>query len=159
MGLQLPGASFVNPGTPLRAALTKTAARRVVALAAQHEGLVPFGRIVDAKAIVNGIVGLLASGGSTNHTIHLVAIAKAAGLRVDWDDFAALSSVVPLLARVYPNGGADVNAACGGGSFAVSRAAARRAGRARRHGLRGGARYAGAVRATASAGTTARPRA
>ena len=109
MGLQLPGASFVNPGTPLRAALTKAAARRVVELAAE-KSLVPFGRIVDAKAIVNGIVGLLASGGSTNHTIHLVAIAKAAGLRVDWDDFAALSSVVPLLARVYPNGGADVNA-------------------------------------------------
>jgi phosphogluconate dehydratase len=109
MGLHLPGASFVNPGTPLRAALTKAAARRVVELAAE-EKLVPFGRIVDAKAIVNGIVGLLASGGSTNHTIHLVAIARAAGLRVDWDDFAALSSVVPLLARVYPNGSADVNA-------------------------------------------------
>ncbi len=109
MGLHLPGASFVNPGTPLRAALTAAAAERVVALTAVGERYTPLARVVDEKAIVNGIVGLLASGGSTNHTIHLVAIARAAGVRIDWDDFAALSAVVPLLARVYPNGHADVN--------------------------------------------------
>ena len=108
MGLQLPGSSFVNPGTPLRDALTADAVRRVLALAssAQPSGLAD---IVDERVIVNGIVGLLATGGSTNHTLHLVAIARAAGILIDWDDFAELSATVPLLTRIYPNGGADVN--------------------------------------------------
>ncbi len=107
MGLHLPGASFVNPGTPLRDALTREAARRVTELAAARTGMI--GEIVDERAIVNGVVGLLATGGSTNHTLHLVAIAAAAGIRLTWQDFADLSAVVPLLARVYPNGSADVN--------------------------------------------------
>jgi phosphogluconate dehydratase len=109
MGVHLPGTSFVNPGTALRAALTDAAAARAVAIAAGTDAYTPLAAVIDERAVVNGIVGLLASGGSTNHTIHLVAIARAAGLVVDWDDFAALSATVPLLARVYPNGSADVN--------------------------------------------------
>lgn len=111
MGLQLPGAGFVNPGTPLRRALTDEAGRRVVSLTALDAGdaAAPLGELVDERAIVNAIVALLATGGSTNHTLHLVAIAAAAGIRLDWDDFAALSPHVPLLARIYPNGTADVN--------------------------------------------------
>jgi phosphogluconate dehydratase len=109
MGLHLPGASFVNPGTPLRQALTQAATERVVALAAGRTEPAPLAAVVDERAVVNGVVGLLASGGSTNHTMHIVAMAKAAGIVIDWDDFAALSAVVPLLARVYPNGSADVN--------------------------------------------------
>ncbi len=108
LGLHLPGAAFVPPGTALRYALTQEAARRAVAIARQGEYM-PVGRMIDERSIVNAIVGLLATGGSTNHTLHLVAIARAAGLIVDWDDFDALSAVVPLLARVYPNGAADVN--------------------------------------------------
>jgi phosphogluconate dehydratase len=121
MGIHLPGASFIAPGTPLRAALTEAAAARIVRLSALGDSYVPLGRVVDEKAVVNGIVGLLASGGSTNHTIHLVAIAKAAGITIDWDDFSELSSVVPLLARVYPNGTADVNhfQAAGGVQFMI----------------------------------------
>jgi phosphogluconate dehydratase len=103
MGLHLPGSSFVNPGTPLRKALTQDAARRVT------QGCAPIGEIVDERALVNGVVALLATGGSTNHTMHLVAIAAAAGLGLTWDDFSDLSAVVPLLARVYPNGPADIN--------------------------------------------------
>src|SRR6185369_16573952 len=111
MGLQLPGAGFVNPGTPLRQALTRLAGRRVVQLTALGgaERPAPLGELVDERALVNAIVALLASGGSTNHTLHLVAIAAAAGVRLDWEDFDALSAHVPLLARIYPNGGADVN--------------------------------------------------
>lgn len=109
MGLQLPGGSFVNPGTPLRDALTREAVRRVIGLTRPAGGDTPLGRMLDEKSLVNGIVGLLATGGSTNHTMHLVAIASAAGIRLDWDDFANLSRVAPLLARVYPNGIADVN--------------------------------------------------
>jgi phosphogluconate dehydratase len=109
MGLQLPGGSFVNPNTELRDALTVEAVRRVLRLTEPGENYTPMGEIVDEAAVVNAIVGLLATGGSTNHTIHLVAIAAAAGVKIDWDDFAELSSVVPLLARVYPNGVADVN--------------------------------------------------
>ncbi|BAI74523.1 phosphogluconate dehydratase (plasmid) [Azospirillum sp. B510] len=108
MGLHLPGASFVNPDTPLRDALTDAAARRVVAMAAPGAGS-PIGRIADERALVNGIVGLLATGGSTNHTLHIPAIAAAAGIELTWEDFSDLSAVVPLLARVYPNGSADVN--------------------------------------------------
>src|SRR3954469_14363263 len=103
MGLHLPGASFVNPGTPLRRALTEEAARRVTG------GCAPIGEVVDERALVNGVVALLATGGSTNHTMHLVAVGAAAGLQLTWDDFAELSAVVPLLARVYPNGAADIH--------------------------------------------------
>ncbi|MGZ4477535.1 MAG: phosphogluconate dehydratase [Nocardioidaceae bacterium] len=121
MGLHLPGASFVNPGTPLREALTHAAGARVTELTAMGGEFTPVGEVVDEKAIVNGCVALLATGGSTNHTLHLVAIARAAGITLTWDDLADLSAVVPLLARVYPNGKADVNHfhAAGGLSFAV----------------------------------------
>jgi phosphogluconate dehydratase len=108
MGLQLPGSSFVAPDTPLRDALTRAAVASVIANAASPARL-PLGRIVDERAIVNGVVGLHATGGSTNHLLHLVAMARAAGIVLSWDDFDALSAVVPLLARVYPNGYADVN--------------------------------------------------
>jgi phosphogluconate dehydratase len=110
MGLHLPGTSFVNPGTPLREALTKAALERAVANTGKTgQPVIRLADIVTEKSIVNGIVGLLATGGSTNHTIHLIAMARAAGVLIDWDDFAELSAVVPLLARVYPNGKADVN--------------------------------------------------
>ncbi|MCS4505847.1 Phosphogluconate dehydratase [wastewater metagenome] len=109
MGLHLPGAAFVNPGTPLRDALTIAATRRVVELRHGGEEYTPVGRVVCEEAIVNAVVGLLATGGSTNHTIHLPAIARAAGIELTWDDFAELSRVVPLLARIYPSGKADVN--------------------------------------------------
>ena len=109
MGLHLPGAAFVNPNTPLRDALTAAAAKRVAQITALGGAYTPVGRVVSERAIVNGIVGLLATGGSTNHTIHLIAIARAAGILIDWDDFGDLSAAVPLLARVYPNGKADVN--------------------------------------------------
>ena len=103
MGLHLPGATFVHPHTPLREALTAEAGRRVVSLTT------PLGELLDERALVNGVVALLATGGSTNHTMHLVAIAAAAGIELRWDDFAELSAVVPLLTRIYPNGTADVN--------------------------------------------------
>jgi len=121
MGLHLPGSSFVNPGTPLRDALTKEAATRALSLSAQGDNYTPVGHVIDEKALVNGLVGLLATGGSTNHTMHLIAIAAAAGLRVTWDDMSDLSDVVPLLARVYPNGIADVNHfhAAGGMGFLI----------------------------------------
>src|SRR4051794_1569579 len=109
MGLHLPGAAFVNPNTPLRDALTEAAARRAARITSLGDEYTPIGKVVDERAIVNGIVGLLATGGSTNHTIHLVAIANAAGIRVTWDDFSDLSAHVPLLAKIYPNGRADVN--------------------------------------------------
>ncbi|RYE82396.1 MAG: phosphogluconate dehydratase, partial [Hyphomicrobiales bacterium] len=121
MGLHLPGASFVNPGTPLRDALTREATRRALSLTAEGNDYTPVGHIVDEKAIVNGLVGLLSTGGSTNHTLHLVAIAQAAGLHITWEDMSELSDVVPLLARVYPNGVADVNHfhAAGGMGFLI----------------------------------------
>jgi phosphogluconate dehydratase len=109
VGLHLPGASFENPGTPLRRALTATAARRAVELARAGAAGAPLGELFDERALVNAVVGLLATGGSTNHTIHLVAIGRAAGLQLDWGDFDELSAAVPLLARVYPNGAGDVN--------------------------------------------------
>ena len=109
MGLHLPGSSFVNPGTPLREALTTAAVQRAVALSQSKDALTGIGYQIDAKVVVNGIVGLLATGGSTNHTMHLIAMARAAGLIVNWDDFSELSACIPLLARVYPNGSADVN--------------------------------------------------
>ena len=121
MGLQLPGGSFVNPGTELREALTREAVNNILRRTALGDDHVALGEIVDEKAIVNAIVGLLATGGSTNHTIHLVAIAKAAGIVIDWEDFSELSRAVPLLARVYPNGMADVNHfhAAGGLGFVI----------------------------------------
>jgi phosphogluconate dehydratase len=121
MGLHLPGSAFVNPGTPLRLALTQGAAARAAAIGATGDDYRPVGRVVDERALVNAIVGLLATGGSTNHTIHLVAIAAAAGIVIDWQDFADLSRVTPSLARIYPNGQADVNHfhAAGGMAFVV----------------------------------------
>ena len=121
MGLHLPGASFVPPGTDLRRALTEHAGRRLLELTAQGAEYTPVGRVVDERSVVNGVVALLATGGSTNHTMHLVAIAAAAGIQLSWDDFAALSEVVPLLARIYPNGSADINhfAAAGGVQFLI----------------------------------------
>ncbi|MDB6062367.1 MAG: phosphogluconate dehydratase [Verrucomicrobiaceae bacterium] len=121
MGLQLPGSSFVNPDTELRAAYTDAAAYEIAARTKLHNDYRPIGKVVDEKSIVNGIVALLATGGSTNLTIHLVAIAAAAGIRINWSDFSDLADVVPLLARVYPNGSADVNqfAAAGGIQFLV----------------------------------------
>ena len=121
MGLHLPGSAFVNPGTPLRLALTQGAAARAVAITAAGGDYRPVGRVVDECTIVNAMVGLLSTGGSTNHTIHLVAIAAAAGIAIDWQDFADLSRVTPSLARIYPNGQADVNHfhAAGGMAFVV----------------------------------------
>ncbi|GMU42439.1 MAG: phosphogluconate dehydratase [Xanthomonadales bacterium] len=109
MGLHLPGAAFVNPGTPLRDALTVAAAERACAITAQGSEYTPIGQLIDERAIVNAMVGLAATGGSTNHAIHLVAIARAAGLVIDWDDLDELSRATPLLTRIYPNGSADVN--------------------------------------------------
>ncbi len=121
MGLHLPGAAFIHPHTPLRDALTAAAAQRVLKLTAQGEHYTPIGYVVDERALVNGICALLATGGSTNHTLHLVAIARAAGIVIDWDDFEQLSKVVPLLARMYPNGKADINHyhAAGGMAFLI----------------------------------------
>jgi len=109
MGLHLPGASFVNPGTPLREALTRAGAERALALSALGNDYTPVCDILDERAFVNGIVGLNATGGSTNHLIHLLAMARAGGIVLDWQDFSDLSEVTPLVARVYPNGLADVN--------------------------------------------------
>ncbi len=109
MGLHLPGASFVNPNTPLREALTIEGAKRALAISALGNEYTPVCEVLDAKAFVNGIVGLNATGGSTNLLIHLLAMARAAGIILDWADIAELSDVVPLIARVYPNGLADVN--------------------------------------------------
>ena len=121
MGLHVPGAAFVAPNTPLRDALTIEATRLAASITMQGAQHRPVGRIVDERTIANAIVALLATGGSTNHTIHLVAIAAAAGIRIDWNDFDALAHVVPLLARVYPNGKADVNQfqAAGGTGFVI----------------------------------------
>ena len=121
MGLHLPGAAFVTPGTALRDALTRAAVHRVAALSALGAAYTPISQVVDERTIVNAIVGLLATGGSTNHTLHLVAIARAAGVLIDWEDFDRLSAAVPLLARIYPNGTADVNhfQAAGGTGFVI----------------------------------------
>jgi phosphogluconate dehydratase len=119
MGLHLPGAAFVNPNTPLRDALTAAATRRAAQITALGNAYTPLAQVVDERAIVNAIAGLLATGGSTNHTIHLVAIARAAGIAIDWNDFAELSAHVPLLARMYPNGKADVNQFHAAGGMAL----------------------------------------
>lgn len=109
MGLHLPGSSFINPYTPLRDELTKAATRQVLKFTAQGGDFRPIGDMIDEKAILNALVGLLATGGSTNHTIHLIAIARAAGVVINWDDFDRLSKIVPSITRVYPNGEADIN--------------------------------------------------
>jgi phosphogluconate dehydratase len=109
MGLHMPGAAFVPPNTPLRDALTAAAAHRAARITALGGEYLPMSRMIDEAALVNAIVGLLATGGSTNHTLHLVAMARCAGVTITWDDFSDLSAVVPLLTRIYPNGSADVN--------------------------------------------------
>ncbi|WP_019631343.1 phosphogluconate dehydratase [Actinomadura atramentaria] len=121
MGLHLPGASFVPPGTPLRDALTDAAGRRVLELTALGDAYTPIGELLDERAFANAVVALLATGGSTNHTLHLVAMAAAAGLDLTWDDFDELSRVTPLLTRLYPSGTADVNHfhAAGGTAFLI----------------------------------------
>ena len=119
MGLHLPGSSFVNPGTALRDELTRAASRQVTRLTDLGDNYTPIGHIVDEKAVVNGIVALLATGGSTNHTMHLIAVARAAGIIVNWDDFSDLSNAVPLLTRIYPNGSADINHFVAAGGMAL----------------------------------------
>ncbi|WMN16387.1 phosphogluconate dehydratase [Pseudomonas piscis] len=121
MGLHLPGASFVNPNTPLRDALTHEAAQQVTRLTRQSGAFTPIGEIVDERCLVNSIVALHATGGSTNHTLHMPAIAQAAGIQLTWQDMADLSEVVPTLSHVYPNGKADINhfQAAGGMSFLI----------------------------------------
>jgi phosphogluconate dehydratase len=109
MGIQLPGSSFINPGEEIRGLLTDAAVEAALSASRGSDHYLPIGLVVDARAIVNAIVGLHATGGSTNHTMHLIAIAQTAGLSVTWNDFATLSKVTPLIARVYPNGSADVN--------------------------------------------------
>ncbi|WP_423707894.1 phosphogluconate dehydratase [Undibacterium sp. WLX3042] len=121
MGLHLPGAAFVHPSDPLRSALTEAAVERVLQLTEQSGNYKPIGQLVNEKTIVNAIIALLATGGSTNHTIHWIAVARAAGILINWQDFDELSSVIPLLTRVYPNGTADVNAFedAGGPTFVI----------------------------------------
>ncbi|BAU90721.1 phosphogluconate dehydratase [Methylorubrum populi] len=122
MGLHMPGASFINPGTRLRQAVTRAAIHRLTEIGWNGNDYRPLGRCIDERAIVNAIVGLLATGGSTNHAIHLPAMARAAGIVIDWEDFDRLSGVVPLIARVYPNGAGDVNHfhAAGGMSYVIA---------------------------------------
>ncbi|MDQ1156574.1 phosphogluconate dehydratase [Sphingomonas sp. SORGH_AS 950] len=121
MGLHMPGAAFVNPGTKLRQELSRAAVHQLAKIGQRGEDYRPLGRCVDEKAIVNAAVGLLATGGSTNHLIHLPAIARAAGIIIDWEDMDRLSAAVPLIARVYPNGSADVNGfeAAGGMPYVI----------------------------------------
>ncbi|WP_156680155.1 phosphogluconate dehydratase [Sphingomonas profundi] len=122
MGLHMPGAAFVNPGTKLRQAVTRAAVHRLAAIGWDGDDYRPLGRCVDEKAIVNACVGLLATGGSTNHAIHIPAIARAAGIVIDWEDLDRLSAAVPLIARVYPNGSGDVNhfQAAGGMAWVIA---------------------------------------
>src|SRR5690606_21337247 len=121
LGVQLPGSSFINPDDPARMALVKETVLRVIAAADMNGKFTPLSTVVTEESMVNAMVALLATGGSTNHTIHLITVAAAAGIRITWGDFAQLSAAVPLLARVYPNGEADVNAfqQAGGMAFLV----------------------------------------
>lgn len=121
MGLHLPGSSFINPGTPLREQLTRASVKQVAGLTALTSDYTPLAEIIDERSLVNGIIGLLATGGSTNHAIHIIAIARAAGVVINWQDMADLSEVIPLLCRIYPNGLADVNhfQAAGGMSLLI----------------------------------------
>jgi phosphogluconate dehydratase len=122
MGLQLPGSSFVNPNTDMRKALNREGIRTILKNIRSNDPAFSIGEIVNEKTMVNGIIGLLATGGSTNLTIHLIAIAKAAGIKITWDDFSDLSEIIPLIARVYPNGPADINHfhAAGGMAFLIT---------------------------------------
>jgi phosphogluconate dehydratase len=119
LGLHLPGASFINPDDPLREALTRAAATKVIGMTHLGKDYTPVGHVVSEKSVVNAIVGLLATGGSTNQTMHIVAVARAAGIRINWDDFSNLSDVVPLLVRIYPNGPGDINDFEAAGGMAV----------------------------------------
>jgi phosphogluconate dehydratase len=121
MGLHIPGAAFEPPGTELREQLTIQAAQRLCKISALGREYTPMARVVDEKSIVNAIAALLATGGSTNHSIHWIAIARAAGIIIDWQDFSDLSRIIPLVARIYPNGSADVNHfhAAGGSAFVI----------------------------------------
>jgi len=109
MGLHMPGAAFIHPGTPLRDAVTKATVKRAADISAIGDNCIRVGEVIDEKSVVNAIVGLMATGGSTNHALHIPAIARAAGIIVNWDDFDAIAKVTPLLTRIYPNGSADVN--------------------------------------------------
>jgi len=122
MGMQLPGASFIHPNTPLRDAMTAQTTRRAVQITNMGSEYTPAGHVIDEKAIVNGLVGLMATGGSTNLTIHMAAIAAAAGIIINWDDFSDISHATPLICRIYPNGSADVNHfhAAGGMAYLIS---------------------------------------
>ena len=122
MGLQLPGSGFINPGEEIRDLLTREATETAVKISATQDDYLPIGELVDAKTICNAIVGLLATGGSSNHTIHLIAIARCAGIIVDWSDFSELSAITPALTKIYPNGSADVNQfhAAGGMALVIS---------------------------------------
>jgi phosphogluconate dehydratase len=130
MGLHIPGAAFINPGTKLRTELTRAAVHRLAEIGWEGDDYRPLGLCVDEKAIVNACVGLLATGGSTNHALHIPAIARAAGIMIDWEDLDQLSSAVPLIARVYPNGSGDVNHfhAAGGMGYVAPRHHDRRGG-------------------------------
>ncbi|MCF8055855.1 MAG: phosphogluconate dehydratase [Desulfocapsa sp.] len=119
LGMHLPGSSFVNAGTKLRDALSRSAARRITAVTHLGDEYTPLAQIISEKSIVNAMVGLMATGGSTNETIHLVAIARAAGIRIDWNDFAELSNITPLLVRIYPNGSGDINSFQHAGGMAL----------------------------------------
>ena len=121
MGLHVPASAFINPGTKLRQELTRAATHRVTQIGWDGDDYRPFGHCVDEKAIINACIGLLATGGSTNHAIHLPAMARAAGIHIDWQDLSELSAIIPLLARVYPNGSGDVNHfhAAGGIGFTI----------------------------------------
>ena len=121
MGLHVPASAFINPGTKLRQELTRAATHRVTEIGWDGDDYRPFGQCVDEKAIINACIGLLATGGSTNHAIHLPAMARAAGIHIDWQDLSELSAIIPLLARVYPNGSGDVNHfhAAGGIGFII----------------------------------------
>ena len=119
MGLHLPGAAFINPGTDLRTELTMAASQRALAITKRGNEFTPIGRLINEQSIVNAIVGLLATGGSTNHTMHLVAIARTAGISINWDDFDQLSHVVPTLTHIYPSGDADVNQFHAAGGMAL----------------------------------------
>jgi phosphogluconate dehydratase len=121
MGLHLPGSTFINPGSPLRDEITRASAKQAMTLTALGNHYTPLSQIYDEKSVINGVVGLLATGGSTNHTMHLIAMAAAAGIKLTWDDLAELSHNVPLLTRIYPNGTADVNHfnAAGGMGFLI----------------------------------------
>ncbi len=115
MGLQMPGASFINANTQLRNALTQEATKRVFGITALGDNYTPIGKVIDERSFVNAIVGLNATGGSTNHAIHLIAMAAASGICLTWRDIAEISSVIPLLARIYPHGLADINHFCAAG--------------------------------------------